>query len=58
MTYPSLLHVVSQAPKRKKPDTRKGLLNPAFVYVPAAQTDVRATLDKVRAELAQKGKTR
>jgi hypothetical protein len=58
MTSPSLLHVVSQAPKRKKPDTRVGLLNSAFKYIPAASTDVKATFERVRAELAQKGKTR
>jgi hypothetical protein len=42
-------------PKRRKPDTRKGLMNPSFVYVPAASTDVRATFNRIRAEMA-KGK--
>jgi hypothetical protein len=56
MTSPSLLHVVSQAPKRKKPDTRHGLLNASFRYTPAASTDIRKLFDKVRAEMAQRGK--
>jgi hypothetical protein len=47
------LHVVKQ---KRQPDTRVGLMNPEFRYVPAAATDVRATFNRVRAELARKGK--
>ena len=49
----SPLHVV--APPKRKADKRQGLMNPAFVYVRAAETDIRVRFDRVRAELA-KGK--
>jgi hypothetical protein len=53
MKTTSTLHVVT--PTKRKKDTRVGLLNPSFVYTPAAKTDVRATLDRIRAEMAQRG---
>lgn len=31
-----------------------GLLNPAFVYINAANTDIRQTFDRIRAEQAGK----
>ena len=46
------LHVVA----KPKPDPRFGLLNPAFVYTPAANTDIRALFERVRRELAKPGK--
>lgn len=33
-----------------------GLMDPRFVYVPAAATNVAKTFERVRAEMAQKGK--
>lgn len=35
---------------------RVGLLNPNFIYVPAAQTDIRVRFDAIRAAAAQKEK--
>lgn len=54
MKRESTLHVVTQTPKRKK-DMRVGLMNPDFVYTPAAQTDISKRFERVRAELAKKG---
>lgn len=56
MKRPSSLHIV-EPPARKK-DNRVGLLNPDFVYVKAANTDIRATFERIRAGLAQKGKSK
>ena len=50
----SPLHVVAP-PKRVRADKRAGLLNPAFVYHRAAETDIRHLFARVRAELS-KGK--
>lgn len=55
MKRESALHVVTQAPKRKR-DQRVGLLNPEFEYTRAAETDIRARFDRIRAEMAKKGK--
>jgi len=33
-----------------------GLLDPRFKYVPAAQTDVAKTFDRIRREMAEKEK--
>lgn len=49
------LRVVSPSTKRAKPDNRVGLMNPAFVYVNAANTNIRATFERVRQQMA-KGK--
>lgn len=35
-----------------KPSERKGLLNPAFVYVPSHQTDIRETFNRIREKAA------
>ena len=35
---------------------RAGLLNPNFVYIPAAQTDIRVRFEAIRAAAAQKEK--
>jgi hypothetical protein len=43
-------------PPKRKTDSRIGLLNPAFVYTRAAETDINARFDRIRAELAKKGK--
>lgn len=48
------LRVVTPS-KRAKTDQRVGLMNPAFVYVPAANTNIRATFERVRQQMA-KGK--
>ena len=53
MKRPSSLHIV---PQPRKADTRVGLLNDSFKYVNAANTDVRKTFDRIRAELALKAK--
>ena len=38
----------------KKTDTRVGLMNPGFVYVPASQTDIRKTFERIKAQLKAK----
>ena len=40
--------------KRASPITRTGLMNPNFVYTSAANTNIRKTFDRVRAEKAAK----
>lgn len=42
---------VSLPPKKEKPIG--GLLDARFKYVPAASTDIRKTLDRVRKEIAE-----
>jgi hypothetical protein len=46
------LHIVAP----EKQDKRIGLMNPKFVYTPAAQTDIRKTFERIRAQLNSKGK--
>jgi hypothetical protein len=43
--------------KRKKRDTRVGLLNPEFVYTRAAETDIRKRFARILAEQAKGKKT-
>ena len=47
----STLQVVPQ-PKRVQVETRVGLFNPSFKYIRAAETDVRATFERIRREQA------
>lgn len=55
MSREAALRVVATPTKRKKRDDRVGLMNPAFVYIKAAETDVRATFERIRQQMA-KGK--
>jgi len=36
---------------------RVGLLNPAFVYVPAANTNIRLLFERVRQQMAQRSQS-
>ena len=50
---PCPLRAVPVAPA-KRIDTRVGLMNPGFVYVPASQTDIRKTFERIKAQLKAK----
>ena len=41
-------------PPAQRIDTRVGLMNPGFVYVPASQTDIRKTFERIRAQIKAK----
>ena len=50
------LHFPRLVPVERKRDTRVGLLNPSFKYVNSGNTDLRATFERIRREMAAKGK--
>lgn len=46
-------HLEASNERQVKDANRVGLLDPGFVYVPAASTDIRATFARVREQMAR-----
>lgn len=57
LSYERKLSIVAKVTK-PLPAARVGLLNPAFVYIPAASTDIRARFEAIRAAQKQEKKVK
>lgn len=53
MKRTAALHVVTPVPAPKKRDQRIGLMNPAFKYTRAAETNVAKTIARIKREMAK-----